>query len=190
MWQARLQRAGEMQPIVDHIQVTVRDMAVAVPFYDKLLPLLGFSLERKTSAVIDAHDFHVVEYIHPRMGFATTSPRTSMRDEPIHRRRPGSLHHLAFWTESRAEVDRLYVELKGIGAVIVTPPREYPEYTPAGYYAVFFKDLERIKDEIVNAGLAQSKGRSRLTWFLASLLLGPVATLVIVVTDVPPQEAK
>jgi len=29
-------------------------MSVAVPFYDKLLPLLGFSPESETSAVIDA----------------------------------------------------------------------------------------------------------------------------------------
>ena len=36
---------------------------------------------------------------------------------------------------------------------------------------------------IINAGLAQSKGRSRLAWFLASLVLGPIATFIIVVTD-------
>jgi len=50
---------------------------------------------------------------------------------------------------SRDEVDRLHTELKAIGAVIVSPPREYPEYTPPGYYALFFKDLEGIKYEIV-----------------------------------------
>lgn len=33
--------------------------------------------------------------------------------------------------------------------MIVSPPREYPEYTPAGYYALFFKDLEGIKYEVV-----------------------------------------
>ena len=38
---------------------------------------------------------------------------------------------------------------------------------------------------IINAGLAQSKGRSRMAWFLASLLLGPIATFIIVVTDKP-----
>lgn len=38
---------------------------------------------------------------------------------------------------------------------------------------------------LINAGLAQSKGRSRMAWFLASLLLGPIATLVIVITDNP-----
>jgi hypothetical protein len=36
---------------------------------------------------------------------------------------------------------------------------------------------------LINAGLAQGKKRSGLGWFLASLLLGPVATFLIVVTD-------
>ncbi|HJT75637.1 MAG TPA: hypothetical protein VJ739_00390, partial [Gemmataceae bacterium] len=34
---------------------------------------------------------------------------------------------------------------------------------------------------LLNAGLAQAKGRSGLVWWLLSLLLGPVATLLIVV---------
>lgn len=34
---------------------------------------------------------------------------------------------------------------------------------------------------LINAGLAQSKGRSGLLWWLLSLLLGPVATFLIVV---------
>ena len=46
---------------------------------------------------------------------------------------------------------------------------------------------------LINAGLAQSKGRSRLAWFLISLLLGPIATFIIVVTDIrssaPPKQA-
>lgn len=33
---------------------------------------------------------------------------------------------------------------------------------------------------LVNAGLAQGKGRSGLAWFLVSLLLGPVATFLLV----------
>ena len=33
---------------------------------------------------------------------------------------------------------------------------------------------------LINAGLAQSKHRSGLVWFLLSLVLGPFATLVIV----------
>jgi catechol 2,3-dioxygenase-like lactoylglutathione lyase family enzyme len=138
-----------MEPIIDHIQITVRDMNVAIPFYDRFLPLLGFDLQKKCSAVIDEHEFHVVEYVHPRLAFAITSPRPAVAADAVHRRRPGALHHLAFRAESRADVDRLLVELKQIGAIIVSEPRNYPEYVPQPYYALFFKDLEGIKYEIV-----------------------------------------
>jgi len=38
---------------------------------------------------------------------------------------------------------------------------------------------------LINAALAQSKHRSGLVWFLLSLVLGPFATLVIVLLDDP-----
>jgi len=38
---------------------------------------------------------------------------------------------------------------------------------------------------LINAGLAQSKHRSGLLWFLISLLLGPFGTLLIVLLDDP-----
>jgi hypothetical protein len=36
---------------------------------------------------------------------------------------------------------------------------------------------------LLNAGLAQGKGRSGLLWWIASLFLGPVATFLIVILD-------
>lgn len=36
---------------------------------------------------------------------------------------------------------------------------------------------------LINAGLAQGKGRSGLVWWVLSLLLGPIATFLIVVLD-------
>lgn len=33
---------------------------------------------------------------------------------------------------------------------------------------------------LINAALAQGKGRSGMSWFLASLALGPIATLALV----------
>jgi len=36
---------------------------------------------------------------------------------------------------------------------------------------------------LINAGLAQGKGRSGGNWFFVSLLLGPLATLAIVALD-------
>ena len=34
---------------------------------------------------------------------------------------------------------------------------------------------------LINAGLAQPKGRSGLGWWLISLLLGPIATFLLVI---------
>ena len=34
---------------------------------------------------------------------------------------------------------------------------------------------------LINAGLAQAKGKSGLRWWLLSLILGPIATLLIVI---------
>lgn len=138
-----------MEPFIDHIEITVRDMDVAVPFYDQLMPLLGFDIGKKNRAWLEDHELDVVEYEHPRVGFAINSPRSALAHETVHRRRPGSLHHLAFRARSRTEIDRLYPELQRIGANIVTPPQEYPDYVPKGYYAMFFKDPEGIKYEIV-----------------------------------------
>jgi len=42
---------------------------------------------------------------------------------------------------------------------------------------------------LINAVLAQGKNRSGLGWFLLSMLLGPVATLILaLVPRLPPQE--
>jgi len=36
---------------------------------------------------------------------------------------------------------------------------------------------------LINAGLAQAKNRSGAAWFVGSLFLGPIATLIIVLLD-------
>jgi hypothetical protein len=50
----------------------------------------------------------------------------------------------------------------------------------AGGYAVGWFTLS-----LINAGLAQAKGRSGLNWWLVSLFLGPIATFLVVVMDPP-----
>lgn len=50
------------------------------------------------------------------------------------------------------------------------------DYEAGREYAVGWGTLA-----LINAGLAESKGRGRLNWFLLSLLLGPIATFAIVV---------
>ncbi len=36
---------------------------------------------------------------------------------------------------------------------------------------------------LINAGLAQSKNRSGLTWFFVSLFVGPLATFILVLGE-------
>ncbi len=43
---------------------------------------------------------------------------------------------------------------------------------------------------LINAGLAQSKGRSGLAWFLGSLFIGPIATFLIVISNKPAPSYK
>jgi catechol 2,3-dioxygenase-like lactoylglutathione lyase family enzyme len=137
-----------VKPIIDHIQITVKDLKVAEAFYDKLMPILGFDLSHKAKGKVAAHEFEVIEYFHPMLTFGINSPREAFKDETIHRRKPGALHHLAFKAKSRDEVDKLYPKIKEAGATIVEQPKFYPQHGKS-YYALFFKDTEGIKYEIV-----------------------------------------
>lgn len=53
--------------------------------------------------------------------------------------------------------------------------KEPPTMTHTPEYVVGWGTLS-----LINAGLAQGKNRSGLNWFLLSLLLGPIATFVLV----------
>lgn len=134
---------------IDHIQITVKDIKVAEPFYDKLMAILGYDISQKISVPIPEHDLYVVEYLHPDMDFGICSPREAFRDETVHRRKPGAVHHIAFGAESRKHIDELYIQIKEIpGVKIIAPPHIYEEHGP-NYYALFFKDPDGIKFEIV-----------------------------------------
>ncbi|MDR2038448.1 MAG: VOC family protein [Bacteroidales bacterium] len=134
---------------IDHIQITVKDIKAAEPFYDRLMPILGYDLENKISVPIPQNDLYVVEYLHPQMDFGICSPREAFRNDTVHRRKPGSIHHIAFRADNRQHIDELYGKIKEIpGVRIVSPPRIYEEHGP-DYYALFFKDPDGIKFEIV-----------------------------------------
>ena len=144
-----------MTPRVDHIQITVRDFEESEQFYDRLMPILGFDLEQKGSGYVAANDFQVVEYVHENVVIGINSPRESVAKDPVHRRRPGSLHHLAFRARSREEVDEAYEQIRSIGALIVHAPQLFPQHGES-YYACFFKDPSGIKLEVMHEGTSVS----------------------------------
>lgn len=137
-----------MRPVIDHLQITVKDLDEAEPFYDKFLSLLGFDLSKKSKGRVAAHDFDVIEYVHPQLVLGINSPRDTFKNDDVHRRRPGSVHHLAFRASSREEIDELYPRVVETGAEIVNPPQFYPQHGES-YYALFFKDPGGIKYEIM-----------------------------------------
>jgi catechol 2,3-dioxygenase-like lactoylglutathione lyase family enzyme len=96
-----------MQPIVDHIQITVKCLSKAEVFYDKLMTILGCDLSLKSKGQVVAHDFNAIEYVHPNLTLDINSPREEFKNEDVHRRKPGSMHHLAIKVTD-AQVDELY----------------------------------------------------------------------------------
>jgi predicted lactoylglutathione lyase len=74
----------------------------------------------------------------PALGF--TCDRSDANHQPNETR-------IAFWAESRAEVDRLAEFVRQIGGQNVDGPQLEPQYSP-GYYACFFEDPDGNKLEI------------------------------------------
>jgi hypothetical protein len=59
-------------------------------------------------------------------------------------------------------------------ALMQATPQEVAN-SAASYYGTFWFSLA-----LINAALAQLQGRSGLLWFLLSLVIGPFATLILV----------
>jgi len=117
----------------DHIDLRVKEQVAAERFYARILPELGFT-KASTSAewhVWQAPGSGPVEFF----GF-TVAPNHLPNDNRI-----------AFWAETRAEVDRLAEVVRQAGGLNLEGPAIWREYSP-GYYAVFFEDPSGNKLEI------------------------------------------
>ena len=115
----------------DHIDLRVRSLSEARPFYEALLPALGFTrdasiegwLTYEASGTDGAQEFFGV----------TESPRHIANECRV-----------AFWADSISEVDRLAEIVVNAGTRNV----EGPAYEDAHYYAVFFEDPSGNRLEI------------------------------------------
>jgi catechol 2,3-dioxygenase-like lactoylglutathione lyase family enzyme len=124
---------------VDHVYVTVADLARSIAFYDPVMRLLGF--KKGTTPIAGEPHVH---YFNPATQYTL---RAARRSEPHDPYRPGALHHLCFRVASRAVVDEAAAGLAALG-IAVTPPALYPEYAE-DYYAAFFTDPDGIRLEVV-----------------------------------------
>ncbi|MDR3319247.1 MAG: VOC family protein [Clostridiales bacterium] len=141
-----------MNPIIDHIDITVGDLKEAVRFYDLLMPLLGFDLAKKRETYEADDDYRQIEYPHGNFIFSIVQAAPGARGQAVNFEAPGALHHLAFRAENNEAVDGFYRKLLGTGASGVVPPAFYKQYAP-DYYAVFFCDPFGIRYEVVYYGV-------------------------------------
>jgi catechol 2,3-dioxygenase-like lactoylglutathione lyase family enzyme/diadenosine tetraphosphate (Ap4A) HIT family hydrolase len=132
-------RLDEPGPPLDHIDLTVTDLAASTRFYAWLLERLGFARQP------DGADGVMWRCDRFELGL---QPAKSSPSRPHDRYSPG-LHHLAFAADSRDAVDRLHAELIERGVPVLDPPALYEVYEP-GYYALNFADPDGIKLEVAH----------------------------------------
>ncbi|MAB14506.1 VOC family protein [Parvibaculum sp.] len=130
--------------LIHHIDLTVTDVARSAPFYDAVLSFMGYRRWQEDEHGIDWEHAGTPDLL-PTIGIFNASEEG--RAQKHNRYAPG-LHHMAWNAESREDVETLYGLLLEIGAAILDPPTDYPEYGP-GYYAVFFADPDGLKLEYV-----------------------------------------
>jgi len=119
---------------LDHIDLRVKNFDRAKAFYSKLLPALGLTRDRSDQ---EWGTFYAVGENRAAAFFGFT-------EDPAHR--PNGTR-VAFWADTRAEVDEIAKVVRDIGAGNIEGPEVCLEYSK-GYYAVFFEDPDGNKLEI------------------------------------------
>jgi catechol 2,3-dioxygenase-like lactoylglutathione lyase family enzyme len=108
-----------------HVDLRVASMQAALPFYEALLPELGFT-----------HRFHGPEWkVWAAEAPLPATAYFAVVEDAGHR---PTASRIAFWADSAEEVDRLAAVARDAGALGVSGPKRMP-YSP-GYYAAFFAD--------------------------------------------------
>jgi len=120
---------------IDHLVLSVGDLARSRDFYAKVLGFLNFKL------TYDGGGF--VGWSNGKTLFWMAQADAQGRKRR-HRKGDIGFHHYAFELSSRKDVDALGAFLVEHGLTVVDPPGEY--YEPS-YYAVYFTDPDGMKLE-------------------------------------------
>ncbi len=113
-----------MPRIFDHVDLRARDLAAAAPFYQALLPALGFTLKVEIEGWL--------QFEAPGDGDAATE-FFGVTEDREHRANRG---RIAFSARSREHVERLAELVARSGARNIEGPGE----EGPGYHAVYFDD--------------------------------------------------
>jgi hypothetical protein len=125
--------------LVDHLGITVEDVAAAVAQFDPVLSALGYTRVGGEHGVAwnlgDETEIILLPAREPGTG--------------PHRHGRVGWQHLAFNVTSRAECDRLHAIAVDAGWTVVREPKLYPRFNER-YYASFVEDDNGIRIEFVH----------------------------------------
>jgi catechol 2,3-dioxygenase-like lactoylglutathione lyase family enzyme len=124
---------------IDHIYISVSDLAAAEAFYDRAFTALGF---RKNRFALGGEPH--VQYYNRHFGYVLRPARSPAPHDPY---APG-LHHFCLRVESEAQVRAAAQALRAAG-VEASEPALHGEYAP-DYWATFFSGPDGLRLEITN----------------------------------------
>ena len=126
-------------PLVDHLGITVEDLARGIAQFDPVLRALGYERHDATGSVAWEHGDDTEIILFP-----TREPGSGP-----HRHGRVGWQHLAFAVASRAEVDRLHAIALAAGWTAVRDPKPYPRFSRE-YYASFVESDDGIRLEFMH----------------------------------------
>jgi catechol 2,3-dioxygenase-like lactoylglutathione lyase family enzyme len=122
--------------MIDHIGISVADLAVSKAFYAQALAPLGYTLVMEVSAEQTGG--------HPAAGFGSQAPDFWIGQDGA----PSQRTHVALRTRTRAEVDAFHAAALAAGGRDNGAPGLRPHYHP-NYYGAFVLDPDGHNIEAV-----------------------------------------
>ncbi len=118
-----------------HIDLRVPAFAAALPFYEKLLPALGFT-----------RTFHSARWrVFAAEGELPSAAYFAITEDPEFR---PNQNLIGFWGPDRAAVDAIAAVVREAGGIITAGPAQFP--IGPDYYAVYFTDPVGNAYEVVH----------------------------------------
>jgi glyoxylase I family protein len=129
---------------IDHIYITVSDLARSTAFYDTvMLGVLGFRSNRFEIGG-DPH----VQYYNRQFGYVLRPARPVAGSPRAHDPYSPGLHHLCLRVESVDDVKAAADALRNAG-IEASEAHLHPGYAP-DYWATFFSDPDGVRLEVTN----------------------------------------
>ena len=131
---------------IDHLVLSVSDLARSKDYYARVLGFLGFRLKHDGGGFAGWSNGKTLFWI---------AQADSAGRKHKHRKGDIGFHHYAFELDSRAAVDALGAFLESEGLPVADPPDSYNGDDQ--YYAVFFHDPDGMRLEAMHYGPAKTR---------------------------------